>query len=410
MPDRRAPSGVVNAARGVTLLLVAVLLHACETTLVTPVEIERVEVVPPIITLVEGGRETASAILEEASGQALSGGRVTWTIDDPRIASVTSAGVVEALAAGSTLVRASLGDVSGTAELRVLLGPTLELSAHVVSFEATPGDTGPKVAEVEVENAGAGSLGALTVRVEGSAGAAPWLAAELLTAAAPTLLRFRADPNGLEPGTYEALVTVASPTARAPAHIDVSLRVREDEKHKDDDEDDDEDDDDDDEDEEDRGPACEIRSDFISGDLRIPTNTRCVISDVYVAGNLQLDRGASLVGDDVRVDGNIESKHAAELTLTDALIFGNVRLEDGGSVSLRESWIAGKIELKSNGGSIEIEDNVIQNDAKLEDNRQGPIRLVGNTIDGKLECKDNDPPPTGGGNDAQQMTGQCSGL
>ena len=389
MPDRRASSGAVVAFRAWPLLLVVTLSQACETSVVTPVEIDQVEVVPPETTLVEGERETFSATLWERGGAELSGARATWTVDDPDVASVTSDGVVEALSAGSTRLRASVGDVSGTAALRVLLGPTLELSAHSVSFEATRGDLEPRIAEIYVDNAGAGALEGLEARAEDGGGATPsWLAAELLAPAAPTRLRLRAEPGGLETGTHEALVTVTSPQAGEPARIVVSLRVSD----------------------PDQGPACEIRSDFISGDLRIPRDTKCVISDLFVAGNLRLDAGASVVGSDIRVNGNVEAKGADQLTLTDALIFGDLRFEDGGSVSLRESHVDGKVELKSNLGSIELQDNVIDDEAKLEKNRGGPFRVVGNTIDGKLECKENDPPPTGSGNVADEKTDQCSGL
>jgi uncharacterized protein YjdB len=48
---------------------------------------------------------------------------MTWTIDDPDVATITSSrpavGEVRALAAGSTLVRAKLGDLEGTARLNV---------------------------------------------------------------------------------------------------------------------------------------------------------------------------------------------------------------------------------------------------------------------------------------------------
>jgi hypothetical protein len=284
VPDRQTSYGAVVPCRALLLLLLVPMSQACETTFVTPVDIDQVEVVPSAITLLEGEREAFSAILKETSGEALDGAPVIWTVDDPEVASVAADGVVQALTAGSTLLRASLGDVSGTAALRVL----------------------------------------------------------------------RLDQE--------------------------------------------------------QGPGCEIRSNSISGDLRIPPNTRCMIRDVYVSGHLRLEAGASVTGTGVRVDGNVEAKHAEELTLTDALIFGDLKFEDGGSVTLRESHVGGKVELKSNVGSIELLDNVIEHDGKLERNRAGPFRLVGNTVDGKLECKDNEPAPSGSGNVAKHITGQCSGL
>ena len=396
MPDRRVSYRAVVAVRVSLLLLIVHLLQACETTHVTEVEIDAVEVVPASITLLEGDRETVSVVVREASGDAISGGRVTWTIDDPEVATVTSEGIVEAVYPGSTLVRASLGNASGTAQLTVLRGPTLELSTNTVSFQSTTRETETHVAEIDVENAGAGVLEGLDVRVEDSGGAAvSWISTELLDTTAPTRLRVRADPSGLEPGTREAVVTVTSSTAKDPAHIQVSLRIR---------------DEDEDQDEgPDEGPACRITSRTVAGDLRIPANTACVLHDVHVTGHLRLEAGASVIGTDVSVAGNVEGKRADDLTLTDGLIFGDLKLEDGGSTTLRESHVGGTVELKSNVGSIELRDNTIAKDVKLERNRVGPFRVVGNTVDGKLECKDNDPPPSATGNVVEQTTEQCSG-
>ena len=397
MPERRAPPEAASAFRALLLLLVVTLLQGCETTVVTPVEVDRVEVVPSDVTLVEGERATFSAVLRNAGGDELGAGRVTWSTDDPNVALVSSDGVVDALSRGSTRIRASVADVSGTAALRVLLGPTLQLSTDEVSFEATADDVETRVAEIDIENGGAGALEGLEVRAEDSSGASPsWLAAALLASAAPTRLELRADPAGLEPGTYEARLTIASSSAEEDAEVDVSLRIR--------------DRDEDDEDDDERGSVCGISGNFVSGDLRIPRDTRCVIDDLHVAGNLRLDEGASLVGSHVRVTGNVEGREAEELTLTDAAIFGDLRFEDGGSLTLRESSVAGKVEIKSNVGSIELQDNVIEDDVKLEKNRGGPFSLVRNTIDDKLDCKENDPPPAGAGNVADEKTGQCRAL
>lgn len=280
MPQRPRSHRSAVACRAALLLWVAMVSQACEQTLVTPVEVE-VEVVPAQITLVEGDSGAVSAVLREASGEALDGGTVTWTVDDPGIASITQQGVVEASSPGTTLIRASIGDVSGTAALRVV--------------------------------------------------------------------RLERDP----------------------------------------------------------GPACEIGSNSISGDLRIPPGAMCVLSDLTVTGHLVLGAGSSVTGSDVEVHGDVEAKHAADLTLTDALILGHFRFEEGGSVALLRSRVRGKVELKGNLGAIELQDDVIEDDAKLEKNRYGPFRLVGNTVDGKLECKDNDPPPSGSGNVAEQLSGQC---
>ena len=391
MLERRASTGAALSLGAPLLLLAATLLQGCESTVVTPVQIEEVEVVPPELVLVEGDRGTLTATIRGESGEELGRGQATWTVDDASVASVTSEGVVDALSAGATLIRASVGDVSGTAALSVLLGPTLQLSTHSLSFETTADDDEPRTAEIDIRNAGAGALEGLEVRAEESGGGnVSWISAELSAPAAPALLRLHADPGGLAPGDYAALVTVTSTSASDGARIDVSLRVSE----------------------ADRGgdPSCETGGGFIPGDLRIPKDTRCVVSDVFVAGDLRLDDGASFVGSDITVRGDVDAKNADELTLVDATIFGDFEFRDGGSVILRESRVGGKVELKSNTGSIELHDNVVERDVELERNRGGPFLLVRNEIDGELECRANQPAPSGTGNEAERATGQCRGL
>lgn len=264
------------------LLLAAVCLAACETSVVSLVEVSQVEVYPPRLTLVEGSRETVSAILRESGGVELSGRTVTWTVEDSDVATVTSEGVVEGRAPGNTLIHASSGGVSGAAEVTVLPGPD-----H----------------------------------------------------------------------------------------------------------------------------ACDIRNHTFVDDFEIPRNTRCVFTNVHVRGDLDLREGARLIAADLRVDGALEANSADELILTEGRIHGHVKFEKGGSVTISDSYIDGKLELKSNRGSLDVRDNTIEDEVKLEKNSGGPFTLFRNTIDGKLECKDNEPLPTGGGNVVDdEKVGQCRDL
>ena len=113
-----------NASRTYRLAacFLAALVSACETEVVSLVEVD-VEVYPPSITLSEGDRATASAVIRERGGAELSGMSVTWTVDDPAVATVNSEGVVEGRAPGFTLVRASSAGASGSAEVRVSAAP-----------------------------------------------------------------------------------------------------------------------------------------------------------------------------------------------------------------------------------------------------------------------------------------------
>jgi uncharacterized protein YjdB len=58
-------------------------------------------------------------VLKDASGNTLSGRVVSWTSDQPGIATVTSTGVVTAVAAGSAVITANSEGQSGTATVTV---------------------------------------------------------------------------------------------------------------------------------------------------------------------------------------------------------------------------------------------------------------------------------------------------
>ena len=121
--------------------------------------------------------------------------------------------------------------------------------------------------------------------------------------------------------------------------------------------------------------------------------------------------GATLIGSELRVDGDIEGDEADELRLTRSWIGGDVEFEKGGPVTILESHVAGKVELEENRGRIDLRDNTVEDDVKLEKNRGGPFTLFRNEIDGKLECKGNTPAPTGSGNEVgEKEGGQCREL
>jgi len=377
-------------SRRLLLVLGLLQLPACETSVISLVEVAEVEVSPPRITLLEGSRETLSVSLTADGGMELSDRTVTWTVDDSAVATVSSDGVVEGRAPGTTLIHAASEGVSGAAEVTVVSGPAIRVATEIVDLAASSGDS-PITREIDVVNSGNGELGALGTSVSGTEGSsAAWLDAELLGTTAPTRLRLRVSVGDLEEGSYEALVVVESSAATNAAEVRVRLTVvaTPEPDH-----------------------SCDIRNHTFVDDLEIPRNTTCVLTNVHVRGKLTLRAGARLIASDLRVDEALEANGADELTLTDARIDGDLKFEKGSSVAISDSWFDGNLELKSNRGSIELRDNVIEDDVKLEKNSGGPFILLRNTIYEKLECKDNEPRPTGSGNVVEdERVDQCRGL
>ncbi|HEY4218676.1 MAG TPA: Ig-like domain-containing protein [Gemmatimonadaceae bacterium] len=96
-------------------------------------------------TLQVGQSTTASATGVDQNGAAISTGTVTWTSSNPTIASVTSAGAVTGLAAGTTNIVATAQGVTGQSPLTVIVAPpvgansvTLSAAGQSTSFLTAP--------------------------------------------------------------------------------------------------------------------------------------------------------------------------------------------------------------------------------------------------------------------------------
>ncbi|HUF75129.1 MAG TPA: Ig-like domain-containing protein, partial [Longimicrobiales bacterium] len=272
------------------LFLAAALASACETSTVSVVEVSEVEVSPSRITLLEGDRKTATVALRATGGAELSGRAVEWTVDDPEVATVSSEGVVEGQAPGQTSVHAVSEGVRGSAEVTVLAGPEIEVSSLTIDFDASADDSGVITRDVEVRNAGNGTLSGLTTRVSGSGGASTaWLDTELVGSSAPTKLRLHVRAKGLKEGSYEARAIVQSLSARnGAAEVRVRLTVIEPEGDPEEEPDAEEEADPDPDPE--PGSSCDIRDRTIEDDVEIPRNTTCTFTNVRVRGDVELRR------------------------------------------------------------------------------------------------------------------------
>ncbi len=66
-----------------------------------------------------GGQVNFSATGRDQYGNAIGTGPITWSIDDPAIATIDANGVASTIGVGQTTVRATVGSVTGTAPLEV---------------------------------------------------------------------------------------------------------------------------------------------------------------------------------------------------------------------------------------------------------------------------------------------------
>lgn len=112
-----------NGCALMTVLAVALSSWSCGSTApnATPA-VSEIVVSPASSTLAPSGQLPLRAEVQDGSGAILSGADVTWTVEDPRIVSISAAGVVTALAVGTSHVAANALGKSGLAIVTVKAG------------------------------------------------------------------------------------------------------------------------------------------------------------------------------------------------------------------------------------------------------------------------------------------------
>jgi len=98
-----------------------------------------IAVTPPTSTVSIGGEVPLQAAVSDASGKLISGVSVQWSVQDPKVARVSSAGVVTGLAVGTTQVAANANGKSGIAAITVQKTPVASVVVRPNRVDATPG-------------------------------------------------------------------------------------------------------------------------------------------------------------------------------------------------------------------------------------------------------------------------------
>jgi uncharacterized protein YjdB len=108
------------------------------TVLAAPVAY--VSVVPSSATMLIGQSLQMTAVLRNSVGDTLTGRTVTWSSKLPSVATVTSGGLVTALAAGITTITAQSEGKSGSADITVLLVPPASVTVLPANSTIVAGD------------------------------------------------------------------------------------------------------------------------------------------------------------------------------------------------------------------------------------------------------------------------------
>ena len=124
--------------------------------------------------------------------------------------------------------------------------------------------------------------------------------------------------------------------------------------------------------------------------LRVPQGATCTLSGTRVKGTVKVERGATLKASRISVIGNVQAEGAATVNLAASAVGGSVQIVQGKNSKLDRNSVKGDVQYFENRGAISI---------------------TNNRIDGNLQCKENTPRPTGGGNIVQgNKEDQCARL
>lgn len=122
-------------------LAATLLLAACGDGSTGPQPVASVDVSPPSVTLAAGQVVSLAATPRDASGNALPDRELTWSADDPTVASVDANGTVTGVGAGTTQIHATSEGVGGASSVTVQPPPVAAVEVLPAQVSLLPGET-----------------------------------------------------------------------------------------------------------------------------------------------------------------------------------------------------------------------------------------------------------------------------
>ncbi|CAN5319374.1 hypothetical protein BH20ACT3_BH20ACT3_16820 [soil metagenome] len=130
----------------------------------------------------------------------------------------------------------------------------------------------------------------------------------------------------------------------------------------------------------------------------VPQGATCVLENTRVQANVEVKRDTTLIARGARIGGNIQAENHREVRVgRSTTVGGSVQLEQGKKVSVRDTRVTGDIQYDANSGPLDATGNRVNGNIQIVGNR-GSNEIRSNRVGGNLQCKENSPPPTGGGN------------
>ena len=132
--------------------------------------------------------------------------------------------------------------------------------------------------------------------------------------------------------------------------------------------------------------------------VRVPQDATCVLEGTRVEGTITVQNGATLRARNVRVIGNVQGENASLVVVAaGSRIGGSVQVVQGGAARVTGSRVNGDIQFDEQNRALKVLSNDVGGSVQVMQNTGG-VEITRNTIDGNLQCKENRPAPTGGGN------------
>ena len=141
--------------RRATVWILAAVVAACSSTstdVVTSADVGSVFITPPTTTVRVGSQIPLQALVQDPGGKTIPGTDVFWSVQNPSIATVSTAGVVTGVALGSTQVAASVNGKSGVATITVSPAAVATVTVTPSPLPMSVGQTTQLAATVKDQN------------------------------------------------------------------------------------------------------------------------------------------------------------------------------------------------------------------------------------------------------------------
>lgn len=151
-------------------------------------------------------------------------------------------------------------------------------------------------------------------------------------------------------------------------------------------------------------------SDVTVDSVQVSDRKTCVLNGTRVRGDVKVAANARLKAYAVLVRGSIQAEKAAVVSISNSLVGGSIQIKESERASIFSSRVNRDLQFEANSGELLANRNRIGGSLQGFKNT-GELSITYNYIFRNLQCNDNQPKPTGGGNVVQgKREEQCSKL